>query len=103
MKGSRGLEKDHYKRKLLEKKLDKADPKLSFQERMAQAMAAMEELLGEQDDCQKLAHEGDKEGLGELPEGIEDEEEVAEVQKHKSRLPTIFVIIRDKLSVGRSK
>lgn len=45
--GSTEIEQAHYLRRMLDKKLSKMDPKLSFHERMRKAMEMMDEEFGE--------------------------------------------------------
>jgi hypothetical protein len=97
------IERAFYLRKLLEKQLDKVDPKLSHKERMEAAKKKLDAKLGpewrkeiEIDGDEKLSSEeaapfymrvmvvGDQEGLG--PKGSEAPEEGERPEKDKKQI-----------------
>lgn len=99
MSGRAELEKAHYIKRLLEKKLAKTDPELDYEDRMAQAIAALHEALPP--DCEpaeELQEEAEEEGLGEPPMEFDEDEAEKKVRKHKKPEPTIFVIVQEKLT-----
>ena len=114
------IDNAHYIQRLLEKKLDKADPEQPFHCRMRDAMAAMDEQFGDkwrhimkksgldvmptkgeepQDDSffSLLQRVSEDEGIGEPPIDIDEKEKEAKVRKHKQDEPTIFILVRKHL------
>ena len=123
---SRDIEHAFYVRRLLEKKLDRADPEQPLHCRMRDAMAAMDEQFGEKwrhimkksgldmmptteadepaDEAKDesffktLQSVSEDEGIGEPPITMHEQEEEGKVRKHKKEEPTIFILIKKHLS-----